>query len=306
MFLVLLIVTSYLLTIWIRTKDFFKFIKKIKESRQVKSANSVNAHLRNRSVKNQLLNGFLDLLYVNSRAKLLGSFFILMFSGAILLSKNNYTTSNSFERTVIIIMIVYIFIGIGLYIHKSFEDLLNDSLFYFLKLSIVIMYPLVTFQLLLNEIDNLTILFLAITLSIGYSFALIKNVIDSFKSLLFQFINFICILLILNLSFIGLTFGMFYINTNNFFSFYTEDQLNIINNGGLGYISFVIYKGLSPFFSFPGDIKISNDFIVYVPFIEHLFGYLFNLTIIGFFISYSVSKYFERRSNKKNCDAIQR
>jgi hypothetical protein len=103
----------------------------------------------------------------------------------------------------------------------------------------------------------------------------------------------------MNLLIIGLSFGLYYFNYNDTFHFFSDTEKEIVDNNGLKYVLFVAYIGISPFFSFPGDIKFSSDIMNFIPIIEYLFGYIFNLSIVGFFISYSISKYFERRSVKK-------
>ncbi|WP_405141340.1 hypothetical protein MHI48_18180 [Paenibacillus sp. FSL H7-0942] len=245
--------------------------------------------------RNELMLIMLNSLIIDKWSKLFIHLFILVFSFTMILVSMDFTPNNIVEKQFIGILVIVVFIGIGIFIERRIGRFYNQG-FYFLKVLIVLNYPLVTFQSYLDNI-NIIGLFVTVIITIGYTSALIKNSIEIFNSLLFQYFNFIVVLILLNLLIIGLCFGLYYLNYNEVFQFYSEYEVKKINDGGLKYISYVIYVGISPFFSFPGQINLNHEIIHFVPLIEYLLGYLFNLSIVAFFISYSISKYFERRNS---------
>ena len=162
---------------------------------------------------------------------------------------------------------------------------------YITKLSVLIIYSLFFLRLFLEYLNNIKLLFMAIFIPVIYSFLFIKRIIENYKSITVQMISLTLVLIILNLAIIGLCFGGFYLNNYKYFPYFTKtDYKEITQNKKTGNIYFIIYKGMKPFFFFFYHIVIRNDFYGYVPLIEHFIGYIFNLILISFFISYATNK----------------
>lgn len=291
---------SIILTVIFYMSNLARSLKKVKKEISKIIINKLN---ENNSSKFQQLKKIakknardvLTSLIIDNWNKLFVLVFLFLFSIDVVLAYVDYKPGN-IGIILLGILAICIFIGIGIFIERPIGKYYNKEA-YFLKLLIVLMYPIVMFRSLLDNFNTIGLLF-TVVISVGYTFALIKNSIDTFSSLLFQYLNFFLVLIFLNLLIIGLSFGLYYFNHNDTFHFFSDNEKQIIDINGLKYIFYVAYVGISPFFSFPGDIKISNDIINFIPIIEYIFGYIFNLSIVGFFISYSISKYFERRSVK--------
>lgn len=207
-----------------------------------------------------------------------------------------------------LIIVLIILVAIGDFIHSVKFGGLFRIAFYVLQLVILLTYVTVFTESYLKNVSNLTVLILTIVILISYSFLFIKNVIDSFQSFLFQFLNFIFILLFLNIIGIGLTFGSYYFSHQEIYNIFTEKEIDLIgdnlkkNDMQLQYSDtlLIIYRGISPFYNFPNNIDSSKGIIGFIPLLENIIGNIFNLLIIGFFVSYSVSTLFERRKTKKD------
>ncbi len=265
----------------------------IKEIFNTKNKNKSNRTRNNKKIINEIILYILDFLIINKWSKLFNHLFFLVFSFTIILVTIDFYPKNSIEKQFLVILATIIFIAIGIYIGRPIGKYYNKGL-YLLKVLIVLIYQLASFSALINNFSTIGLIF-TVLVSIGYTSALVKNNIDIFSSLVFQYINLILVLILLNLFVIGLSFGLYYLNFNDVFKFYDEDEFQTINNGGLKYIYYVIYVGIVPFFSFP-SINLTQEIRHFVPLLEFLLGYLFNLSIVAFFLSYSISKYFERRS----------
>ncbi|MDZ5711332.1 hypothetical protein UFB30_03810 [Jeotgalibacillus sp. HH7-29] len=128
-------------------------------------------------------------------------------------------------------------------------------------------------------------------ISLVYTFIFMKNVIETFNSFLFYSINFLLIMLI-TMFIVGVNFGTFYFFNNERFGFYTSEDIEMVNSGETLFALLQLsYKGIGPFYTFPAlNINQSSTLIDYTPLMEFIIGSMFNLVIVGFFISYSVSK----------------
>lgn len=224
--------------------------------------------------------------------------------------------STNINRFVIIIIGVICLLAVGDFLHSinrtvyanDISSKLMKIMFYLMQLFVFIIYIL-NFSLAFLESENsLELLLILTSILIFYLFLFIKNVVDVFTSYFFQFVNFILILLFFNYIIIGFNFGLFYLANNDIFEYYQPNEEKVIyenfsqNNEQLNweYISIVIYEGIEPFFNFPPRLSGENGFKSFIPLIEHLIGFIFNLLIIGFFVSYSVTSLFERRKNGRN------
>ena len=142
--------------------------------------------------------------------------FLLLFSIGIILASIDYEPGN-IGRVLFGILAISVFTGIGIFIERPVGKYYNKEI-YLLKLLIVLMYPTVMLQSFLDYFNS-TGLLLTVVISVAYTFALIKNSIDTFSSLLFQYLNFFLVLIIMNLLIIGLSFGLYYFNYNDIFHF---------------------------------------------------------------------------------------
>lgn len=218
-------------------------------------------------------------------------------------------TSINFNIIIQIIVGIICILAVGDVIHGTFKQVSDDRflkiMFYFMNLMILVIYIL-QFSLAFLEVNfDVTLLLILTIILIFYSFLFIKGVVDAFKSYLFQFINFIVILLFFNFIVIGFNYGLFYLENNDIFGYYKSSEaekiyqsFSVINEAlNWEYILIVIYEGIDPFFNFPKRIPGENGFINFIPLFEHFIGNVFNLLIIGFFVSYSVTRLFESRNN---------
>lgn len=270
-----------------------QFIRIIKESKVQVAAASTSLNRRHKSVVDSVI----QVLHINSLRKAIYVLYILSGSFVFFMANNKISTSGIMSW-ISILAIVILFIGIGHFLHHSHNNFVPSFLSYLFKLMVVIIYPLVSFQTFINDI-NIVNLFLTVGLSLVYTVIFIKSLVDSFKSFAFQLINFLVLIITQNILYIGLSFGMYYLNYYNIYHYFTRDQYEtVMSSEGFEQLYYVIYQGLTPFFSFPNNMKQESGFISYVPVVEHLIGYLFNLIIIGFFMSYSVSMLIERNKMK--------
>ena len=216
---------------------------------------------------------------------------------------------NIFTLTALIIVLL----GIGDFFYnenKFFvnEDLVSKLVFYGLQLALLITLTLSFNLAFLESKNNLVILLVLTAFLIFYSFLFLKNIVDVFSSYFFQFLNFVAILLIFNFVVIGFNYGLFYLVNNETFNYYQLDEAESIyinfseSNDPLNleYIFIVVHEGIEPFFNFPSRLPGEAGLINFVPLIEHFIGNVFNLLIIGFFVSYSVTSLYERRKDKQS------
>lgn len=245
---------------------------------------------------------FLRFAFLDSKLKYLISLYLLSGSSVLLATEMNYQPKEKFILILLVFATLFMFIGICHFIHYSHRDKFINRGIYGMKLCIIIVYPLVAFNNFLSDI-NIVSLFLTILFSLIFTILFIKNIIDSFKPFLFQLINFLILIIAMNILYIGLSFGMFYLNNNSVFSYFSEENHSvIIDSSSWNNLYFIIYKGLDPFFGYPDNLKYEVQPIYYIPLVEHLIGYMFNLIIIGFFMTYSISIMLERRKTNAPVD----
>lgn len=241
-------------------------------------------------------------VYLNTFRK--WKFWIYGLSFSILITVNGNSVSNIFG----LILIITCLVAIGDFIHSGNrwileKDLFIKVLFYFLQLFVLFLYIL-SFNIVYLDEVNFEVLLILTVLIIFYSFLFVKNVIDTFTSYFFQFFNFSLILLLFNFVVIGFNYGLFYLSNNDIFQDFSLEEAEEINQKlsdgpvKLEHILAVTHEGIEPFFNFPSRTAEDTTLISFIPLIEHFIGNVFNLLIIGFFVSYSVTTLFERRTKK--------
>lgn len=258
---------------------------------------------RNKRFKKQDFDLIDEKILLDNRLK--WKLWIYLMSFSLFLLFSDILSSGSL-RIIELIIVFVILVAIGDYLHSVKFDGFFGIMFYVLQLLVLLTYVVVFTESYLSSGSNLKVLILTIVILITYSFLFIKNVIDSFSSYVFQFINFIFILLFLNIVGIGLTFGTYYFSNHEIYNIFTEKEINLIgtnlekNDMQLQYsdLTLIIYRGIEPFYNFPNNIDSSKGVISFIPLLENVIGNMYNLLIIGFFVSYSVSTLFERRKTK--------
>lgn len=250
--------------------------------------------------------GFFKYLYKNLGSiliidtKLKIKILLYIFSAIYIFCLSNVNIENIYFKIFSLVMIAIFLVGVGEFIHTT---LYNSSLIinigmYIIKYCIFLVYSM-SLILVFFEVSNIKVLLLIIITLLTYSFLFLKNIIDTFESYLFQFINFIVVLIFINLFLIGLAFGMFYLEHNIIFNFFNNDEIEKINNSYTGVLILAI-RGIEPFFNFNIDRSFNLDEIGFVPILENVLGNVYLLLIIGFFISYSTGVLIERKSRKRN------
>lgn len=236
---------------------------------------------------------FRSLFYLDSRKKWITILFFFSLSSLTFLSRFAYKLDTPVGKTVVTVLAIIMFYCLGEMIHSPIGgSLIIDVV---LKIIIILILIFALFQAYLNNFNGKT-LFSTIIVSVSYMIIFLKYVIDNIRSLFIQFISFIIIIAI-NIIIISYSFGVYYFFNNEVYSFYDEEEMDLVNWSDFLWNCFVMYKGITPFFQYP-KICFGEDFLYYVPLIEYFLGYIFNLTVIAIFVSYSVSKYFEKKSAK--------
>lgn len=251
-----------------------------------------------------------EAVFLNSISKWYSWLFILAL--CILLVIDNpakFNTENNLVTTGLLVVILIVFLGISLFLHKSDFNGFDKWNMYFLKLIVLLIFTIVGLDSYVETTTSISSLVISIGIPIIFSFLIMKSVIDSFKSYLFQAFNFVVLILFFNLFVIGYTFGLYYgFNNGSFVSssgeyiFYKTEEIELLskNTWGLEEFLLITYEGIRPFYSFI-EINTDNGVIGYIPFFEFILGNIYNLTVIAFFISYSVSKLINRQELKNKC-----
>lgn len=217
----------------------------------------------------------------------------------------------NFNFIIQVIVVTICILAVGDFLHSAHRLTSNDNLafmimFYVINLMILVNYILHFNLAFLKTEYSVELLLITTTISIFYSFLFIKYVVDVFSSYFIQFMHFIVVLLFFNFIVIGFDYGLFYWANNDIFDYYQSNEVQKISenlfgdNGSFkwGYIAIIVYKGIEPFFNFPQQISEERGLLSFIPLIEHFIGNIFNLLIIGFFVSYSVTNLFELRNKQ--------
>ncbi|WLR41564.1 hypothetical protein LC087_11775 [Bacillus carboniphilus] len=202
-------------------------------------------------------------------------------------------------KPVLLIFILIFFYGLAKYFHLSIDDPVGKFLNLLLKWFILLVFVL---SLVIETIDSLEMnvkgVIVTIIFSIAFSLILIMNVLKDFKSRWFQVLN-IFIGFFLILFAVGITFGLFYLENNEIFKMYSEAEYSMFIHDYEENVSsfiFLIYNGLVYFYTFPDySIITLEEPLSLVAFFEFIVGFLFNVVVIGFLISYFVSILFSSK-----------
>jgi hypothetical protein len=283
---------SILYTIYVKTGKL-ESMKRCKRNIKVFVYRFKHNFSKELSLQLKDINTYHKLLYIDSRKRFLILAVVLSLVYIMMVPPNQ----NKILQFFAILSLFTIFYGIGVYMNYSPKDVFHSYMIYGLKIIIILSYSLGFLVNYLEFGENMLLLYSSLLFPLIYSFILMKNVMDYFTPILFQLFNFICILGMV-LFFLGLAFGSYYLHNNEIYQLFSPQEVNqIMNKGDINQVIFMVYKGLSPFYSFPSSINIENP-LTYVPFIEFIVGYIFNAAFVGFFISYLVSKLINREQEK--------
>ncbi|KON88918.1 hypothetical protein AF332_20390 [Sporosarcina globispora] len=199
-----------------------------------------------------------------------------------------------------LILFLIFLIGLG----KIFTYSSNNSFINFLnwlfRVLLLITFTLGFLNVYLENPLNFRFLIVLTIFIIIFSVILITNALKNFNNMIFQLLNFIFGYgLILCVA--GIGFGLFYLEYNDVFNLYTLEEYNKImfhSNSSLTTYLFIIYKGLIPFYSFPSSGIILEQPITLILLCEYIIGFVFNVIIIGFFVSYFVTKFSKRNEEQ--------
>lgn len=275
-----------------------RFVKILKINLRKFRKNRKKALTTSKKISSSLLLEWI--FYIGSFTKFKVYIFFFSLSSFVLITKINLPAESVAVTLITGFLVVIILIGISEFISYSYQDFQIDCLSYFIKFCIVIIYVTSLLNGYLSNLNNFPLLIVTIMISIVYTFSFLKNIIDSFRSFTFHFLNFIMLLIVMNFLVIGVAFGFYYLNKYDNYNYFTLEQYqSIYYSQDLRSLYHVIYKGLTPFFNFPDEIIQSDDLYQYIPFLQFILGYIFNLSFVGFFISYSAGKLLARASLSK-------
>ncbi|GIN93788.1 hypothetical protein J22TS1_48390 [Siminovitchia terrae] len=304
--ILVLLLCSFVLAVLTHTIEFyyrklqFLYAKLIKKAK-VPEFNKENLSIVIKRVVKDLDKNLAKYLILDSQVKWKIWTYIFAFCYLSIMLELNIQVNNELFTIFSYTMLIILLIGIGDFIHSVRIEGFSKILFYLMKWCIFMIYPFVLLDVFLKDLSRIDILLITVGVLLGYSFLFVKYIIDSFKYYIFQFVNFVVILIFFNLFIIGLTFGAFYLENNNIYKFFTEEEVNKLyesaaeNEGGFDYqdIIIIVIKGIEPFFNFPSEMDYGNMY--FIPIMEHLIGNIYLLLIIGFFVSYSVGLLIERK-----------
>lgn len=201
-----------------------------------------------------------------------------------------------------IILFAIFFIGLGKFFAYSSNDSFINFYNWLMSVLILIIFTLSFLIVYLENPLNFRFLIVITMFIIIFSVILISTVLRNFNNMIFQLLNFIFGFgLILGTA--GIAFGLFYLEYNDVFKIYTLEEYNTIMfdfNSSLTTYLFIIYKGLIPFYSFPSNGITLEQPITLILLCEYIIGFVFNVIIIGFFVSYFVTKFSKRNDEQSN------
>lgn len=228
-----------------------------------------------------------SLFTLNSSQKQRFVFYALPIS-VILSVPLNFIQFNKFTIWAGFVCIFITLLGIAKYLGRNFEGYWLDKIHsYFLKICIFTVYSLGFLGGYLEKPDNDMLFIISLVTTIIFSVYILKSIMDGFHNIEFCVANFLLIYFF-DLIVIGLYFGFFYLHNNEIFKLYSNikqyDSYSLFNILSIG------RTGLSGLYTIStSDISI-DSLKGFVPLSEYMFGAVFNVGIIGFFISYMASK----------------
>ncbi|WP_055667905.1 hypothetical protein [Desnuesiella massiliensis] len=248
----------------------------------------LNTKKKSIHINNISIESIKNLLKITSKTKL--EYIIYFFAISVLRVLPDKYNSIFCLRIIALFFLILFFIGVGRFI--SFRDkklsLSSKLILYLGKLSIFFLYSTVFLQAFLQKLDNNFLFMLSILISIVYSVCFLKYIIDEFNNFIFLMFN-LFFVYIFNLIITGFTFGIFYAMNES--SYHLFENI-VINDFNLRNFILIVNKGLKYFYTYSDILNLDSLFKSCVPFIEYIFGTSYTLTILGFFISYTVSKVF--------------
>ncbi|WP_019153900.1 hypothetical protein [Robertmurraya massiliosenegalensis] len=292
--LVILIVTivpiTYTMFVWIR-KTYAKFHNYLSKTNEWKSNVKGNFKINKKMIRSLFLKLSLPkiLLIKNGRVLfILICLFTVSFMGLFV----DTPIQNKIPVFINLVMILIVFIGIGKYFLHTTSNIAINYQNWFMCVLILVIYILSFLLSYIENPENLPFLMVLIVFSIVFAVLLVLNVLSNFNNVFFQLLNFVFLFVVI-LSVVGMGFGLFYLWNNEIFNLYTTEEYNKIMfhfDSGVSSYLFIMYKGLIPFYTYTNSGITLETPITLILIGEYLIGFLFNVVIIGFFLSYFVSK----------------
>lgn len=274
-----------------------QFSKVLDEYKIVKPLKSIIKFIGNIKRKFNLS----ELLFINTKKKLGIFLFLFPISIIIIFTKYNLTKYKYLNYIAIVCAFIALFC-IALYLRYSStiaKTLGYKLLFYFYNIMIFIIYTSMFFIIFMHDINNYYLFITIIIITLFYSSCFLIGTIDTFKSIYFRIINLILIY-IHNLLIFGLTFGFYYLKNNDIFKLF-EDADKIKDTASFTNLSIIVQKGLINFFNSDAPILNTPNLINnIIQFGEFIFGNIYTVAIIGFYLSYAFSDKNKNKISKFN------
>ncbi|WP_459998956.1 hypothetical protein [Paradesulfitobacterium aromaticivorans] len=244
---------------------------------------------------------FLDLITLDSKVKRRIIFYAFPIS-VILSIPPSILRFSKFTTWLGFFCVVITLLGLAKFLGRNYYGYYFDKIgFYFLKLCIFAIYSLSFFVGYLKYPSNDVFFIFSLLTTIIFSVYFLKSIIDGFEHIWFCVAN-LLLVYVYDLLAIGLHFGFFYLQNNEIFKLFANIQqynsLNLVN------LLTIIQLGLLNFYSLSTSSMGFESLKNFAPFFEYMFGAVFNVGIIGFFISYMASKIFKKALDEENRKGI--
>jgi len=296
-FLFLLCLISIIYSIYLFALKLWTYVRenigKLKDSKNNLSS-PVNLIEKIKGVnRSQVKSYILNIITLNTKEKRLFVLYALPIS-FIFFVPSSFIQFNEYTTIIGFLCVIILLLGIGKFLGRNFKGHFIDRVSdYYFKVSIFVVCSLGFFLGYLENPDNSLYFLISLISTIIFSVYILKSIIDGFNHIGFCVLN-ILLVYIYDLLVIGLHFGFFYLQNNDIFNLYQDikqyEDFNLINIFG------IIQIGLTNFYTLSSSF--GNDSLVnFVPLFEYVFGALFNIGILGFFISYITSKIFAKDNN---------
>lgn len=270
----------------------FKDRKKLDEKSQCLTRKTIKEVIR--SCWSSLRLYLSKLLTIDSSRKLIYFLFALSFAVIGIVPKD-MVWANGFGRYGLIIASIIVLVGIAKFLNFRFGTGGIDNLYYYLiKMLIFLTYSTMFLLGYLMLPNNLVLFIASILITLLYSISFLSSIIDGFQSVLFYVLNLLFIY-VYDIFIFSFQFGYFYLIKNNVYGFY--NSTDILNDATIANFLAIAQGGLSYLFSLT-DINNPISVLNYIPLFEYILGLVFNILIIGVFISYTASKIYEKNSKR--------
>ncbi|MBY6053316.1 hypothetical protein [Cytobacillus firmus] len=299
-FVILILATislSYTLFIWTKN-TLFVWTKKsyahFKRSISYLKKREWISNFNNSSLNLKLENVFPRVLLLKNKKEISTAIFILTVSFIVVIFET--PIESKIPGFINLILLIILLIGLVKFFTYSSNDSLINFQNWLWRVLLLIIFTLNFLKVYLEDPLNYRFLIVLTIFIIIFSVILIANALKNFNNMIFQLLNFIFGFgLILCVA--GISFGLFYLENNDIFNLYTLEEYNKIMfhfDSSLTTYLFIIYKGLIPFYSFPSSGITLDQPITLILLCEYIIGFVFNVIIIGFFVSYFVTKFSKR------------